>query len=266
LNDLVQFVAGRSGELGVQSQYLDGELHLVDDALAGAVAARKEFEVVRTVVGPNPVYVMDGFFGEKFASDAFRHDIAMFHDGVLFTGNEAGNRYPDVAVPFNMAFKFSSLEFSQSVGALMCSFARAVAKALLHVNTPAGFSTAALFFAALLAGKSLAFHRVFTSAEIRARHAAVERVSSIFVSIYCYCRGFVRERITAFFAGKFDHSYARSNSPVNGFVRSDTRFSAKTSGLMARFYGKICSALFANFDDRHGLMSCVGFSSGMLVR
>jgi hypothetical protein len=35
--DLVQFVAGGSGELGVQSQYLDGELHLVNDALARAV-------------------------------------------------------------------------------------------------------------------------------------------------------------------------------------------------------------------------------------
>ena len=75
---MTQFVASSFGELGVQSQYLDGELHLVDDALSVGLVARPEFEVRKAVVEAVAILVMYAFkFGQR-ATKMFRHCVTVF--------------------------------------------------------------------------------------------------------------------------------------------------------------------------------------------
>lgn len=75
--DRTQFVAGGSAEVGVLSQYLDGELHFVDDTLAGRLISRPQFQVRNFVIQAIAIFVMHAFeFGQR-ASQVFRHYVAM---------------------------------------------------------------------------------------------------------------------------------------------------------------------------------------------
>jgi hypothetical protein len=76
--EMMQFVASSFGELGVQGQYLDGELHLVDDALSAEMPARPQFQIPQFVVEFIAVFVVYAFFAKQWATNVFRHYVAMF--------------------------------------------------------------------------------------------------------------------------------------------------------------------------------------------
>ena len=73
-----QFIAGSPAELGVQGQYLDSELHLVGDALAGWLLLRPQFEIGRRVVNSVSILVMNIFVFVQRAAKYFSHYKAMF--------------------------------------------------------------------------------------------------------------------------------------------------------------------------------------------
>jgi hypothetical protein len=99
MSESVQFVASRSGELGVQSQYLDGELHLVDDALAGRLFFNPQLKIIYVVVQAIAIFVVDVFTFIKFALEFFRHHYSMLKIG--FSPAEVQSPVPGgVNVPF----------------------------------------------------------------------------------------------------------------------------------------------------------------------
>lgn len=264
--DRAQFVAERSADFGVQGQYLDGELCLVDHALTRPVATVEKLQIFKSVIASDAVHMMDGFFGEQIAADVLRHDVSVFEHGVLHASDEAGNSDPDVTVSLRVFLDVPTVKARESRIALIRSFALAIAKALLHVYATARFAPTALFFTALFASKPLAFHRVFATSKVGARHAAIHRVFTKFFSVGGDHRRFVRERFAAFFAGKIDHRYLCSDPAVDALIRGDTTFGAKSLMGVTRFYREVRLALFAGFNDRHGFVSYVEFSSGLLVR
>jgi hypothetical protein len=47
----------RSGEVGVQAEHFDGERHLVDDTLTGAVATAEKLQILDDVMLPVAVVI-----------------------------------------------------------------------------------------------------------------------------------------------------------------------------------------------------------------
>jgi hypothetical protein len=74
---MTQFVANSFGEFGVQGQYLDGELHFVDDTLAVGLFFRPEFEIAQRVVSAIAVFVMHSFMAFQRAAHMFSHRFTM---------------------------------------------------------------------------------------------------------------------------------------------------------------------------------------------
>lgn len=112
------------GDVGVDRNDVQREVDLVDHALTGAVPARKEFEVLKPVVLPVSVDVMDGFFVIEFPSKVLGHDVAVFHDGARATGAGQGrHRYPYVTVALYVLFVLATLKASLSDSHLSGYFA-----------------------------------------------------------------------------------------------------------------------------------------------
>jgi hypothetical protein len=270
--DRVQFIAGASGELGVQSQYLDGELHLVDHSLAGAVARAEKLQVLDVVIRPDAVDVMDGFFGEQIAPEMFGHDVSVFHDGMLFSGDQTGHRYPNVAVSFYVPTKVSAFEFCQSARALVFRLALLIAVFLLRVETTSRFAAKAVFFAAFYAGKCVLGFRGSFSAGARALHRTVQRVASEFLFVRRDVGLHHNERLAAFLAGKVDRGstggWQRQNRPVVTAARQATVFAAGFG--VARVTIERVITVLAGHLDRHfyapvfGNAGTVAVSLGMV--
>jgi hypothetical protein len=245
-------IATRGGELGVQLQYLDSKVDFVDDALTGTVAAGEKLEVTNIIVFPVAVNVVNGFFREQFTSEMLGHDISMFKHRMFYASDKARYRNPRISVTLNVARCRAFLFKSRECGlALMSSFAGSVTKFLLSINPPDWNSAAALLFSALKTGETLTFHRVFSSAEVRTRHAAIHRIFAVPLLIDFHGGWFVRKNLAAFFAVEVDQRYLRSNAAVNLFVRGYARFAAKTLLNMTRLYRKFSSTLRADLADWH---------------
>lgn len=73
-------VTGGKAEVGVQGQYLDSELHLVDDSLSGGLVARPQFEIGKFVVEAVSIFVMNAFKLGQWAIEMLRHHVAVFQD------------------------------------------------------------------------------------------------------------------------------------------------------------------------------------------
>ena len=78
MRNVSQFDAGRPGKFRVESQHVDCERHLVDDALAGTVTAGEKLQVAQIVVLPVSVPMMDGLLGVEFAPEVLGHHVAVF--------------------------------------------------------------------------------------------------------------------------------------------------------------------------------------------
>lgn len=179
-----QFIAERLAEVGVQRQYLDGELRFVDDSLAGAVPAAEQFQVFDSVVAPDTVNVVDSFVLPKIAPKMLGHDVAVFHNVPLRTvSGEFGQRHPNVAVPLGMFFVAATFETFKRNLLLGSYFAIVTTVFLLTVDSPACFAVAMFFFAALLAFEFVALIRILAATAVGTEHRAVKRVFVEFFAV-----------------------------------------------------------------------------------
>ena len=106
----LQLVTSGSAELGVQSQYLDGERHFVDDALAGRLLLAPKFEITWSVVKSVSIFMMDVFKWVQSATKHFSHDQAMFE-----RFGTAANVNADVPGRMDMPFRIYWAPFTSFI-------------------------------------------------------------------------------------------------------------------------------------------------------
>lgn len=253
--DFVQRITGLPGKLGVQRQYLDGELHLVDNALSGAVATTEQFEVRDIVVGSNAVDVVDGFFGEKFASDMFGHDPAVFEHisgrvSVFSRDNQTGVAPPSSMSSWTVASVFRLVRYSAKQRP-----AFGAAQKFFSVNSAARLSLDGHGFAALDAANiPFIFGNFFGFA-----HAFARTVQWVFAKLFQIGTSIARLHAECFAANgavKIYFGNARIGATKQTFVRSFARPSAKFLAGISRTNFEVLATTFANFFDRHAVLSC----------
>jgi hypothetical protein len=253
--DRAQLIAGGSAEVGVQSQYLDSELHLVDDTLSGAMAAVKQFEVFDSVVGSDTVDVVDGLVGGQVAPDVLRHDVSMFgHIARAFFSILRRNDDSDITVS------------SGSLGDFLVRVSSPVGK---PAKKRATFGAAKQFFSVeRAAGSALNSHRLlalfagygpFISGKsprgTSAFGGAVHRVFVVLLAILIQIRGLVtKDRVTNT-AVEVGRGFLRSRTSVYCFVRGLASKTAKPLIAVGRFDRKNGRALFTSLFDGHFVFS-----------
>lgn len=251
---------GSFGEFGVQRKHLDGEGYLVDDTLAGTVAARKKFEVFDSVVPSCSIYVMDGFSRHQVSSEMFSHDVSVLHDGVAFAGYRGRDRYPHVAVPLDVAFEVPAFEASKSARALAFGFAFFATKLLLSINATSWFAISIRRRSALGASKFVSFIGIFAPTDVRTMHGAIQRVVIELFSVCSQVALHHGERFVAFLAGERNWRAASGRK----FFFESVFAAAFQAAKLAAFFGFIGVAverLFAVFTrhlDRHGFVPSFG--------
>ena len=119
---LSQFVDGRSAEIGVLGQYLDSELHLVDNTLPRRLVFNPQFKVIEIVIKAVAVFVMNVFVFSKWAAENLFHKYA-----VLQNFFAAAQVKPSVSGRMNVAF------FGNRAPSAALPSALFAAKFLLHV-------------------------------------------------------------------------------------------------------------------------------------
>jgi hypothetical protein len=258
-----QFVAGGSAEVGIQGQYFDGELHLVDDTLAGTVATREKLKIGLAIIRALAVDVVNCFFAKQGATEFFRHDVAVFHDRVLFPGYQTGNSDPHVAMTFDVLAEFSAIEFIQRFGSLVRGFAFRVAIFLLFVYAAARLTAFRIFFAAFEAGKGVARFACFAATNARALPRAVQRISCIFLMVGGDEGFHHRKPRSAFNAGEFYRDLCFGEFFVEA-VRTSARETAVLS-VFAREAGKRLLAVFTDFLNRHRWAPLFGDEGTLLM-
>lgn len=116
MRQFVQLDTGRPSKFGVQAKYVDRELHLVDDALAGRLHFAPELKIGRSVIQFVTVFVMNVFAFEQFAAKHLRHDDAM-----LKSDFASSKTQPFVTGSVNVAIRVYRSPFSAFVTALFAA-------------------------------------------------------------------------------------------------------------------------------------------------
>lgn len=178
MTNVLPFFCVSPSELGVEQNHVEREVNLIDNALTGTVAARKEFEVLGAVVLPVAVYVVDCFTSIKSAAKLLLHNMPVLHDVSSPGASENRNRNPHIAMAFYVALVFAALKSIVGFRRLGGHFARLIAVLLLQVHATARFAASVLFLAAVKALESVFGIGRFASAGVRAIHGAVERISA----------------------------------------------------------------------------------------
>lgn len=257
--DRNQLVAYRPGKFGVELQHVDRKLHLVDDSLPRPMPAAEQFEVGQIVVEPVTVDVVDGFFGEKFASEVPRHDVPVlknFVGGLAVLSGNSQDRVFTLDAPSGLRQSvFLPVDFARPF-----VFALFAAKHLFSVESARAFQSSFVkFFAAVFAVCFVSFISVFPTALVGTRHRAIKRVFVELFSVRFHVRRLHGERRAAFFAVKNDGFSLRRRSAVQSFVRPMTRFATKFSAFFALPRdSKLLAAMFASAFGWHGYDSSVG--------
>jgi len=271
MRDVSQFDAGRPGKFRVEPQHVDCERHLVDDALAGTVAAGEKLQVAEIVVLPVSVPVMDGLLAVEFTPEVLGHHMAVLCDVPHSISREGRDRDPDVAVAFDVLLVLPVLKALQRAFHLVLDFAFVAAEFLIAVYAVARFRAASVLdLAALHAGQRVAFVGVLAAAYVRAGHRAVQRVS---VELLSVCRQVAlhhRERLAAFFAGE-----VHRRATCGRKLRLEAMFAAAFETAVAAAFVRLAlvtvkrlGAVGAQHLDRHGLSPLFGNSGeyGRVVR
>ncbi len=252
-------VAGGGAELGVLGQYLDGELHLVDDSLSGAVVRTEQFEVADIVVQTISVNMVHGLFGAKLASDMLFHIVAVLKDfvhGVAVSGRNT--QYGVVSFDAPGYFR-KSVTFAVQL-ARPFVFALLAAKFLFSVNRARSVAASFVeFFVAVFAYGFVLFVRSFSPPDSRADHRAVLRELAKFFLVSGDVGANHRKWMGTFPACKFDGSDSRSDSSVFDLMGFSTRRAAILAGSFSfASDAKNSVAVFASSFNRHGNFSLVG--------
>ena len=234
--DLSQFVAGGSAEVGIQGQYLDGELHLVDHALSGSVAAVEKFKIPGIIIASSSIDMMNCFFGQQIASDHFGHDVAVFENSSSFSGRtgECRDRQIHVPMALSVAPHVTFIEPVQSDSFERRVFAFDAAIFLRAVDTKVlGCARSVFQFAAVLACEFISFVCILTSSGFRTIDRAVKRGVFVFFLVCSKICFHHHERLAAFFARKMHRGSAFGR---RSFLVQVSR-SAFSTAVFTTFFG-----------------------------
>lgn len=254
----LKLVTSGAAELGIQSQYLDGELHFVDHALAGSMAAGEKLQVLDAVVSPDAVDVVDGFGIKKLSPDMLGHDVAMFQ--VVGRGQSINTGDNDLNVPSAV---ISALENPAScVLPLIRQSAKqrsafAAAQAFVRIDGSAGLSLNGHVVSALHAFGVPRFFRHAT-AYAAAFCGTIQRFFAPFFNVgsqitWLHGEGFVAD--SAFELNRF---HARCGATVDALVQGLARRCTEFLPSVGRLNCKKLSALFTVFLNRHLSFSMLG--------
>lgn len=250
MHDRVQFESCGSGEVRVQPQHVDCELHLVDHALAGAVAARKEFKIFNLVVLPVAVAVMHGFFWVKLSAQMLLHYVTVLKSFARRISIFSRDYNSDISIFLHsccrlLLWMFLLIRKSAKQRSAFCT-----TKAFLPIYCAAGLALNWHRFSALdtcglpfFLGKLAPYSTAFCG--------TILRLFIPFFYVCANCRRFVTKIFAANFTLKIYIGYSRIFASKNAFVRS---FAFKITKALRRiswanFEG--FSAAFTNFVDRH---------------
>lgn len=204
MRQFAQLDTGCPSKFGVQAKYVDRELHLVDDALAGAVPAAEQFEVFDSVIASNSVDVMNGFFVAQFSANMSGHHVTMFENAVFGAGDQRWNGNPHVAVPFNVSLEIAFFKTCKGLFSWRFVSAFLTAVFLCAINAGSCF-TAALNKRplAIFANAHVSLVSLFSSVFSKAHAGAVWRVFSVFLSVGSQVGRFVKEWLLTVLATEF---------------------------------------------------------------
>jgi len=243
-----------SRKVCVKQDHLAGEGEFVDYALSGAVAAGKEFEILKPVVLPVPVDVMDGFFAVKLPPEMLFHHVAMFKNVFLRRrAVHSGDAQFDVTVP-----RFLSSYFWKSVFCAV-NFANPFVFTLFRAGSLFGVDRTSTrapgflkFFSAIFACGYVLGVTGLTTTFAGAFHRTIKRISAVFDVV---CGGVRRphgEGAAAVLTRKFYFFNARRRASVNSLVRVHARSTAKLSaGFPFASDAKGLMAMLASFLGGH---------------
>lgn len=241
-------------EVGVCAKHINGELHLVDDSLAGTVAAAEKFEVLDSVVVSDSVDVMDSFFGQKFPSDVFFHNKSVLENASFFPIDQNGNCDNGVALTGRKTSRVPRGVFVKRPRFLPLGLTHLVAKFLGSVvnGSACNFvSGHCIHFATLLASKYVSFYGVRFPAYGTARQRAIERVAPMLLSDSSNNAALHGKCGPALFAGEVVKRDVSGGSAVFSFMRRHTCLAAKTLRRITGLHLEVLGTLFANLLNGH---------------
>lgn len=73
-------VTGGEAEIGVLGQYLDGELHLVDDSLSSRLVSGPKLKIGQVITKTVSIFVMNRLHIGQRAAEMLRHYVAMLQN------------------------------------------------------------------------------------------------------------------------------------------------------------------------------------------
>jgi hypothetical protein len=250
-----QFVAGIPEKIRVEQAHFDCESDLVNNSLAGTVAAGEQFEVLNSVILSVAINVMDGFIGSQVAGKMFGHNVTMFKHGAFFPANQRRDRKPDISVLFDVTAILPRVKSGKRAIHLGSYFAFLAAIFLLAINAASSFALAVFFSAALLADKFIAFIGIFAAASVRTIHRAIQRAVPKTFTISSQKRLHHNKWFSAFFTGKTDRSFTQRGDtllkPVGASASEATVFAP--SLYVAGVAIKKLATVFTPRFDRHGI-------------
>jgi hypothetical protein len=263
----LQFETGCAPEFGVELQHLDCERDLVDHALSGSVATRKQFEIVDRIVLAVAILVMDCFVFMKFAAKVLFHDIAVFeHSSTFSAANQRWQMNPDIAMAFDMTPHLATLKSSQGFLSKRFVFAVIAAVFLFFVKTATRFSAFFNQLAASFTIKSASFGCRFHAPGIGALARTVQWIVTVFYVVGVQVRTHHGERFAAFFASKSNY-FPTWSGCRRFFVESKCTSAPETTkaSFIARKADKRLAAFFTGFLNRHGFAPLLGSEGSLAV-
>lgn len=259
-----QLDAGLSGELRVEPQHVDCELHFVDDALSGTMAARKKLQVGDVIESTVSIPVVHRLLGVEFSAEMFGHHVPMFHDGMFLTGHEGRHRDPHVAVTFDVPTVIAGVESRQGGVALMRGLALDAAVLLFSVDSAARLAASSHNLVATCAREGVASGSGLPTSDVGTRTGAIQRVSTKFLSMLGQIRLHHSERLAAFLAREV---YDFATWCWNRFVEAKRASARKAAEALicAWVRSKRSAAVLTVLLDRHGLTPLCGSKGGLAV-
>lgn len=122
MRQFAQLDTGCPSKFGVQAKYVDRELHLVDDALAGRLQFAPKLKIFRRVIDFVSIFVVDILTFSQGPAEHFRHNKTML-EGFA----PAKQVDSDISSRVEMPFRVDGPSFASSIPAIFA------AKTLGHV-------------------------------------------------------------------------------------------------------------------------------------
>jgi hypothetical protein len=244
---------GYPGNILVQGKEFYGPRDLISDALAGAVAAGKEFKVLKSVIVSNAVNVMDRLFFEERSAKMLFHYVSVLKNLLAFS------RRAEFASDVNSHVAVSGFMTGNGnrpnpgvFKLLMIGATRRAAEVGLSVKGAVRSSSDRNIGSTHFAGS---FSNIFVrpSSCIATWHAAVERILPVFSSVRSQFTRILVERLSAVFARELNRNDIWARSSVSSFVSpiaNGTAVLSNLSGFGLKFLATV-NACFVK--KRHSL-------------